>query len=57
MQQRKSIRMRRRRIPATAIPTIAKDEMLIRLSATPITSKPAKVDRKEMEFKNREFHG
>lgn len=35
---------RRRRTPATAMPTIAMDEMLILLSATPITSKPVKIE-------------
>lgn len=39
-QHIKSMTIRRRRTPATAIPTIAIDEMFIRLSATPMTSKP-----------------
>jgi hypothetical protein len=46
MQHRKSMMRRRRRMPATAIPTMANDEIFILLSATPITSNPMDERRK-----------
>lgn len=58
-QHRKSIMISKRRIPATAIRTIAIDETLILLSATPITSKPGR-ERKEfyrlVKFFSRKAH-